>query len=188
MKLREDYILPSFCSFVLTGVKGEEIYGAALRVYEPLSEAVMQQLVADRSRKSPRPSHDGALTGSVGAGVPAVGVGECNDGGSSASASTSTSVSVVAQSTSDLSAVSAAGDGNGNGNAGVSLSPLNCPKCICLLSHWPFYNGFATFLKQLYQISLSPSAFPIELVLGDFMCQIPFPKPGGAPIHYFIGK
>lgn len=35
--------LPKFSSFVLTGAKGEEVFGCALKVYEPLSETLVKQ-------------------------------------------------------------------------------------------------------------------------------------------------
>lgn len=36
-------------------------------------------------------------------------------------------------------------------------------KCICLLSHWPFFDSFRKFLTFLYRYSISgPHALPIE--------------------------
>jgi hypothetical protein len=36
-------------------------------------------------------------------------------------------------------------------------------KCICLLSRWPFFSTFKTFLHYLYRISISgPHPVPIE--------------------------
>lgn len=36
-------------------------------------------------------------------------------------------------------------------------------KCICLLSHWPFFDAFRKFLTFLYRYSISgPHALPIE--------------------------
>lgn len=36
-------------------------------------------------------------------------------------------------------------------------------KCICLLSHWPFFDAFRKFLTFLYRYSISgPHAQPIE--------------------------
>jgi hypothetical protein len=26
---------------------------------------------------------------------------------------------------------------------------LFCPKCVCVLSHWPFYEGFKSCLNQV---------------------------------------
>lgn len=36
-------------------------------------------------------------------------------------------------------------------------------KCICLLSHWPFFDAFKKFLTFLYRYSISgPHVLPIE--------------------------
>lgn len=35
-------------------------------------------------------------------------------------------------------------------------------KCICVLSHWPFFEAFKKFLSQLYRISVSAQPLPIE--------------------------
>ena len=36
-------------------------------------------------------------------------------------------------------------------------------KSICLLSHWPFFDSFRSFLTFLYRYSISgPHALPIE--------------------------
>ena len=39
---------------------------------------------------------------------------------------------------------------------------LFLPKSLILLSHYPFYSSFQTFLSQLYRISLSSAPLPIE--------------------------
>ena len=32
------------------------------------------------------------------------------------------------------------------------------PKALCILSHWPFYNQFSTFLQTIYRVTKTPSA------------------------------
>lgn len=41
-------------------------------------------------------------------------------------------------------------------------------KSICLLSHWPFFQSFRSFLTFLYRYSISgPHALPIEKLVTD---------------------
>uniref|UniRef100_A0AAQ5XNF8 UDENN domain-containing protein n=1 Tax=Amphiprion ocellaris TaxID=80972 RepID=A0AAQ5XNF8_AMPOC len=63
------------------------------------------------------------------------------------------------------------------------LSPDKPPStsstaaCICLLSHWPFFDAFRKFLTFLYRYSISgPHALPIEKHISHFMHKVPFPS------------
>ncbi|XP_074480224.1 C-myc promoter-binding protein-like isoform X9 [Sebastes fasciatus] len=50
-------------------------------------------------------------------------------------------------------------------------------KCICMLSHWPFFDAFRKFLTFLYRYSISgPHALPIEKHISHFMHKVPFPS------------
>ncbi|KAB5574891.1 hypothetical protein PHYPO_G00214330 [Pangasianodon hypophthalmus] len=50
-------------------------------------------------------------------------------------------------------------------------------KSICLLSHWPFFDAFCTFLTFLYRYSISgPHTLPIEKHISHFMHKVPFPS------------
>ncbi|KAH0513326.1 DENN domain-containing protein 4C [Microtus ochrogaster] len=45
----------------------------------------------------------------------------------------------------------------------VVSKPINSNKCICLLSHWPFFDAFKKFLMFIYKVSVSgPHPLPIE--------------------------
>ncbi|XP_031517594.1 DENN domain-containing protein 4C isoform X3 [Papio anubis] len=55
---------------------------------------------------------------------------------------------------------------------------INTNKCICLLSHWPFFEAFRKFLMFIYKLSVSgPHPLPIEKHISHFMQNIPFPSP-----------
>ncbi|KAL1781985.1 C-myc promoter-binding protein [Sigmodon hispidus] len=55
---------------------------------------------------------------------------------------------------------------------------IHTNKCICLLSHWPFFDAFRKFLTFLYRYSISgPHALPIEKHISHFMHKVPFPSP-----------
>ena len=53
-------------------------------------------------------------------------------------------------------------------------STLYVPKCVLILSHWPYYEQFKIFLTQLQRIVSSPSPVPFEVNLV-FSC-IDLPK------------
>lgn len=46
----------------------------------------------------------------------------------------------------------------------------NVNKCICLLSHWPFFDTFEQFLLFLYSMACNgPQPVPIERYLNTFL-------------------
>lgn len=64
-------------------------------------------------------------------------------------------------------------------------------KCICLLSHYPFYTLFFNCLRQLYEIEgktigLTDQA-PVQ-ILQLLTQEIPLPIPGGSPIQFSLGS
>ncbi|XP_075416095.1 DENN domain-containing protein 4C isoform X2 [Tenrec ecaudatus] len=65
----------------------------------------------------------------------------------------------------------------------VVSKSINSNKCICLLSHWPFFEAFKKFLMFIYKLSVSgPHPLPIEKHISHFMQNIPFPSPQGPRI------
>ncbi|XP_063304832.1 C-myc promoter-binding protein isoform X3 [Pelobates fuscus] len=59
-----------------------------------------------------------------------------------------------------------------------SSKTIHVNKCICLLSHWPFFDAFKKFLTFLYRYSISgPHVLPIEKHISHFMHKVPFPSP-----------
>ncbi|NXK90986.1 DEN4C protein, partial [Formicarius rufipectus] len=60
----------------------------------------------------------------------------------------------------------------------IASKSINSNKCICLLSHWPFFEAFRKFLMFIYKLSVSgPHPLPIEKHISHFMHNIPFPSP-----------
>lgn len=64
------------------------------------------------------------------------------------------------------------------GFAAVMKGRLLVPKCLCVISTWPFIDAFKKILCQLYRISLSPSVVPLERYICNFLDDIPAPPPG----------
>ncbi|CAN9506669.1 unnamed protein product [Ophioblennius macclurei] len=62
-------------------------------------------------------------------------------------------------------------------NGDAEARSVHTNKCICLLSHWPFFDAFRKFLTFLYRYSISgPHALPIEKHISHFMHKVPFPS------------
>uniref|UniRef100_A0A8C3TIR3 DENN domain containing 4C n=1 Tax=Chelydra serpentina TaxID=8475 RepID=A0A8C3TIR3_CHESE len=60
----------------------------------------------------------------------------------------------------------------------ITSKSINSNTCICLLSHWPFFEAFRKFLMFIYKLSVSgPHPLPIEKHISHFMHNIPFPSP-----------
>uniref|UniRef100_H2UR89 DENN domain containing 4A n=1 Tax=Takifugu rubripes TaxID=31033 RepID=H2UR89_TAKRU len=62
-------------------------------------------------------------------------------------------------------------------NSAATQCSVYTNKCICLLSHWPFFDAFRKFLTFLYRYSISgPHVQPIEKHISHFMHKVPFPS------------
>jgi DENN (AEX-3) domain/uDENN domain/dDENN domain len=61
------------------------------------------------------------------------------------------------------------------------------PKCICILSQYPFLKSFRDVLTGLYQISLTPSDIPMERRVCNLMLEVPLPPPGRFSVQYSLG-
>lgn len=61
------------------------------------------------------------------------------------------------------------------------------PKCLCILSHWPFRSQFRTFLTTLYRISISTVVQPLERIVSNFVSEVPLPPPGMVKVQYHVG-
>eukprot|EP00466_Bigelowiella_natans_P011066 jgi/Bigna1/83163/fgenesh1_pg.103_\ len=49
------------------------------------------------------------------------------------------------------------------------------PKTVCLVSYWPFYDTFATFLVELWRLTLGSSRLPPERYLSN-LWETPLPQ------------
>jgi len=61
-------------------------------------------------------------------------------------------------------------------------------KCICIVSHYGFFDQYLNFLRELYRISLSPSSIPMERYIVNFARETPLPPQGCLKIQYRIGQ
>jgi hypothetical protein len=52
------------------------------------------------------------------------------------------------------------------------------PKCLILLSHYPFFHEHSTILKELYySVTSGASPIPFERFVAHIVSSVPFPKP-----------
>lgn len=61
------------------------------------------------------------------------------------------------------------------------------PRCLCLVSQWPFVSSFKKFLCHIYRLSLTPCYVPLERYICNFVDEIPLPPTGRMEVSYFIG-
>ena len=53
------------------------------------------------------------------------------------------------------------------------------PKCLCILSAWPYLAAFREYLTQLHRLTTSGTmTLPIERYVTNFCAEIPAPPPG----------
>ena len=65
--------------------------------------------------------------------------------------------------------------------------PYFAPKCLVIMSHWCFPE-FRDVLTELYRLSLSESAVPLERIVCNFMSEVPLPPAGKVAVQYVIGS
>ena len=62
---------------------------------------------------------------------------------------------------------------------------LYVPRCLCIISQWPFVESFRKFLCHIYRLSLSPCSIPIERYICNFIDDVPVPPSGKVCLVYF---
>ncbi|KAI9346188.1 uDENN domain-containing protein, partial [Obelidium mucronatum] len=87
----------------------------------------------------------------------------------------------------------------------IDLEHVYVPRCIGLISRWPFYDVFGDWLKETVrivkgknateeegeegsQISRTAYNIPLERLLVNFLYEIPLPPPGRVEVKITIGR
>ena len=58
------------------------------------------------------------------------------------------------------------------------------PKCLVVLSHYPFYDIWRRFLTQIYRITLTQAPLPIERYIANFVSEVPLPPLGKVEMKF----
>ena len=169
---------PRFHTFVLTKVNGQKQFGSCLTFFERVSDKERVELIDDviRSYTATVNKRREAAT-------------RARDEQRQAGNAAAPAVDVPAEV--DEEEVRAALQ------AQLESHVLFQPKCLCILSMWPFFSLFAAFLKALYRVSCVSQASSSTSLLGDsrpspilsfpipferyilnFVAEIPVPPPG----------
>ncbi|KAL7579118.1 hypothetical protein ACA910_019148 [Epithemia clementina (nom. ined.)] len=58
------------------------------------------------------------------------------------------------------------------------------PKCLVVLSHYPFFDLWRKFLLQIYRIALVEAPVPMERFIANFVSEVPLPPPGKIEVRF----
>ena len=69
-----------------------------------------------------------------------------------------------------------------------SVSVLYIPRCLCILSTWPYLTAFREYLAQLYRLASGSNCMmaPIERYVMNLCMEIPAPPPGAFEVQVNI--
>mmetsp|Transcript_41425 Transcript_41425/g.99789 ORF Transcript_41425/g.99789 Transcript_41425/m.99789 type:complete len:1287 (-) Transcript_41425:38-3898(-) len=70
----------------------------------------------------------------------------------------------------------------------VSETELYLPRCLCILSIWPYVRAFRKYLAQLYRLATATDCMtaPIERYIVNICMEIPAPPPGAFEVQVNI--
>lgn len=140
---------PTFFTFVLTNAAGERLYGGALRIYDDDRDTV-----ETLSRVLLNSNYPASLWPSW---LPPPAQAYRSSSLPHLNPSKSMSRPNL-QSTRNLTL----------GSANVTSDVVFLPKCLVILSHYPFFDLWRKFLLQLYRIALTEAPLPIERFVANF--------------------
>jgi len=70
----------------------------------------------------------------------------------------------------------------------TDLSTIYTPRCLCLLSHWPFLATFQQALTEIYRLSISESGAPMEAHIRQLLLEVPLPPMGRMCVQFKVGS
>jgi hypothetical protein len=160
--LAQAYTAPTLFSFVLTNVSGVKIYACALRFYEELHPLEVVSLLAPYYNHSHRATTPGRRRGDQ----------------RQQPAQPASTIEISSQDNNQAATELPKWIQDLSGNMGSSPGAVFCPKCIVVMSHYPYFSAYRQFLQQIYRITLSEAPMPIERYITNFVSEIPLPPHG----------
>jgi hypothetical protein len=161
--------MPIFYTFACTVANGDRLYGTCLRFFETVPHSVLQELGERDDLPAGGAESEARANEETAAALAAVSAGTTPSELVSPSSRRKPGSPVIAPrmpSPSDI---------------------LYAPKCICLLSHWPFLSSFREYLTALYRLSLTPTPVCIERYICNLMHEVPLPPQGRIEVQCSIG-
>ena len=165
--------MPRIHYFACTTVTGERLYGVCLTFYDP----VVPELLAKLRALDDKPSSPGSDSKEPGTPISPMDTASPNgSNASNGSESSATAGSGAADShylTPHTTIIRMSSGSTARRHSKMLSQPgqpvIYAPKCLGLLSHYPFLRQFRTFLTEMYRLSLTPCKVPIERLLCNFM-------------------
>jgi hypothetical protein len=183
-------------SFILTGSDGARVYCTCVTFWEPLPtdlkdklriefDSKKQQSLALARMTGPRRPASMLVLPTSQTAAPT----ESTDEASSSTTSTFENGEATDEDSQGVVSVSSVASPLQPRKGGQSRFPdlLFAPKTICILSHWPLYHTFQSFLVELYRLSISPCPIPLERIITNFVDEVPLPPSGKVAVLYTIG-
>jgi hypothetical protein len=206
LEISQKPALPRLFYFACTGGNGDRMYGACLVFQDPVMEwEIQKQREIEAAANANINSTDFSLTKSGSSSVnqqtsPTTSSTPTSlqeflnyppPAGTSITTSTSTTSSNIAQISPFLAGSSSSSSSTQSNRKSVRKSVIEkpagwIPRCICMLSHYPFLGEYRVFLTELYRLSLTPCALPIERYINNFF-EIPLPPLGRVQVRYKLG-
>ena len=156
IQVSKEFSLPKVHYFVSTGDKGQKLYGCCLTIYEPI----------DLYSSDLSDGNDEILSSS------SLSPRSEKPNSLHHESSIRASYSLVAEESLNEFEVT------------IDEAPvLYLPKCICILSKWPYFASFREYLAQLYRLSTTPTSLPVERYVMSLCKEIPVPPPGSFEVQ-----
>jgi hypothetical protein len=67
---------------------------------------------------------------------------------------------------------------------GSASDVIYLPKCLVVLSHYPFFDIWKKFLLGIYRIALVQAPLPLERFVANFCSEVPVPPPGRVQVRF----
>jgi len=190
LRLARGMQMPRFFSFVLTNGEGDRSYGHTLVIYELLPEDAEARLTRqiqewELRKEEERRRREGDTpplkreTGRTGAFFAEEEEEEDEASGHSDGEAAPANSSVRPSTFTDPSSPSSPSPSSPS-----DVERIFSPKCLCLLSKYPFVDASRAWLLQLYRLSCSPTPVPLERYICNFLLEVPCPVPGRVDIQY----
>lgn len=190
LRLARGMQMPSFFSFVLTNGEGDRSYGHTLVIYELLPEEAEVRLTyqiqewelrqeEERRRREGETPPLKRETGRTGAFFAEEEEKEDKASSHPDSEGAPANSSVRPSTSTDPSSPSSSSPSSPS-----DVERIFAPKCLCLLSKYPFVDASRAWLLQLYRLSCSPTPVPLERYICNFLLEVPCPVPGRVDIQY----